>query len=115
MEKQRKIRNFKFIAGLLKNLAAILLFAISAKPGFAQQKLTYSMIQNLLVKPVNQTNFSAADCAFELKIPYVKSDLVQAQIPDLPAGVNFVSLRRSEYSDENKTSGTKIELWLNFA
>ena len=115
MEKQRKIRNFKFIAGLLKNLAAILLFALSAKPGFAQQKLTYSMIQNLLVKPVNQTNFSAADCAFELKIPYVKSDLVQAQIPDLPAGVNFVSLRRSEYSDENKTSGTKIELWLNFA
>ncbi len=115
MEKQRKIRKFKFIAGLLKNISAILVFAVSAKPGFAQQRLTYSMIQNLLVKPMNQINFSATDCAFELKIPYVKSDVVQAQIPDLPSGVNFVSLRRSEYSDENKISGTKIELWLNFA
>ena len=115
MEKQRKIGKFKFISGLLKNLCALLVFASSANSGFAQQRLTFSMIQNLLVKPVNNTNFSATDCAFELKIPYVKSDVVQAQIPDLPNGVNFVSLRRSEYSDENKVSGTKIELWLNFA
>ena len=115
MEKQRKIGKFKFIAGLLKNLCALLVFAVSANSGFAQQRLTFSMIQNLLVKPVNNINFSATDCAFELKIPYVKSDVVQAQIPDLPNGVNFVSLRRSEYSDENKISGTKIELWLNFA
>lgn len=90
-------------------------FVLSAKPCLAQQKLTFSIIQSLLVKPVNSINFSGTDCAFELKIPYVKSDVVQAQIPELPSGVNFVSLRRSEYSDENKTSGTKIELWLNFA
>lgn len=115
MEKQRKIREFKFIPGLLKKICVAAVFALSVKPCFAQQKLTYSIIQKLLVEPVNNINFSATDCAFELKIPYVKSDVVQAQIPELPAGVNFVSLRRSEYSDENKISGTKIELWLNFA
>lgn len=77
------------------------------------QRLTYSVIEKLSVKPVNQNNFSGTDCAFELKIPYIKSENVQAQIPDLPNGVNFVSLRRSEYSDSE--NGTKIELWLNFS
>ncbi len=116
MEKQRKIRSNKFFAGLL-NLFALAIFFAAADNGFAQaqKRLTYSIIKELVVVPVNQINFSANDCAFELKIPYVKSDLVQAQIPELPNGVTFVSLRRSEYSDESKTSGTKIELWLNFA
>ncbi|MBQ1949313.1 MAG: hypothetical protein II367_04050, partial [Treponema sp.] len=77
------------------------------------QRITYNMIQALTVTAVNKNNFSGTDCAFEVKIPYVKSENVQAQIPDLPGGVNFVSLRRSEYSDSE--SGTKIELWLNFA
>lgn len=114
MEKQRKKRYFKYISRLLK--AALFCAGVLAEsPAFAQQRLTYNIIKELTVKPVNQTNFSGTDCAFELKIPYIKSDLVQAQIPDLPTGVNFVSLRRSEYSDEDKESGTKIELWLNFA
>lgn len=114
MEKQRNKRKFKFCTGLLKSLIActIFIFSLEAK---AQQRLTYSMIMELNVKSVNQINFSGTDSAFELKIPYTKSDFVQAQIPDLPQGVTFVSLRRSEYSDENKESGTKIELWLNFA
>lgn len=115
MEKQPEIRKFKFVAGLLKKILIAMFFAVLPEPGFSQQKLTVSIIRNLRVMPVNKINFSSADCAFELKIPYVKSDSVQAQIPDLPNGVNFVSLRRSEYSDENKVSGTKIELWLNFA
>lgn len=115
MEKQPEIRKFKFVAGLLKKILIAMFFAVLPEPGFSQQKLTVSIIRNLQVMPVNKINFSSADCAFELKIPYVKSDSVQAQIPDLPNGVNFVSLRRSEYSDENKVSGTKIELWLNFA
>lgn len=116
MEKQRKIRKFKFVARFLKLFAIFLFFSFS-KNGFSQtqNRLTYSIIRELTVVPVNEINFSSTDCAFELKIPYVKSDLVQAQIPDLPSGVNFISLRRSEYSDENKTSGTKIELWLSFA
>ena len=84
----------------------------SASPVFSQ-RLTYNIIKELTVKPVNQNNFSGTDCAFELKIPYIKSENVQAQIPDLPNGVNFVSLRRTEYSDTE--TGTKIELWLNFA
>ena len=114
MEKQRKITKYNFFSGLLRaSFFAGLLFCGKVH---AQQRLTYNIIKELSVKPVNQTNFSGADCAFELKIPYIKSDLVQAQIPDLPSGVNFVSLRRSEYSDEaTKESGTKIELWLNFA
>lgn len=114
MEKQRNKRNFKFSTGLLKTFFVCSLL-VAASVAFAQQRLTYNMILNLTVNSVNQTNFSGTDSAFELKIPYTKSDVVQAQIPDLPNGVTFVSLRRSEYSDENKESGTKIELWLNFA
>lgn len=114
MEKQRKIRHIKFFSGLLKAFCGLLVFS-SVVPAFSQQRLTYNIIKELTVNPVNQTNFSGTDCAFELKVPYIKSDLVQAQIPDLPNGVTFVSLRRSEYSDDGKESGTKIELWLNFA
>ena len=62
----------------------------SASPVFSQ-RLTYNIIKELTVKPVNQNNISGTDCAFELKIPYIKSENVQAQIPDLPNGVNFVS------------------------
>lgn len=112
MEKQRKERKFKFSHRLLKLMAVFALSVISVCPAFSQ-RLTYNIIKELTVKPVNQNNFSGTDCAFELKIPYIKSENVQAQIPDLPSGVNFVSLRRSEYPDTE--TGTKIELWLNFA
>ena len=112
MEKQRKIRNNKFCSGFLVNIIIGIVFLSLSSPCFAQ-RLTYSIIKELKVQTVNENNFSSTDCAFELKIPYVKSDVVQAQIPDLPSGVNFVSLRRSEYSDVE--SGTKIELWLNFS
>lgn len=112
MEKQRKERKRKFFIRFLKIALFAIIAAFSASPAFSQ-RLTYNIIKELTVKPVNQNNFSGTDCAFELKIPYIKSENVQAQIPDLPNGVNFVSLRRTEYSDTE--TGTKIELWLNFA
>ena len=119
MAEQRKYRKYKLCNGLLDmNLKRIKLFfalvtVLSAMIPVSAQKLTYSIIKELSVVPVNQNNFSGTDCAFELKIPYIKSENVQAQIPDLQNGVNFVSLRRSEYSDSE--NGTKIELWLNFS
>lgn len=113
MEKQRKQRKSVKFTRFLKYLFLESLFVLFLPQLFSQQRLTYSIIRTLSVKPVNEVNFSGTDCAFELKIPFVKSDVVQAQIPDLPSGVNFVSLRRSEYSD--KEVGTKIEIWLNFA
>lgn len=112
MEKQRKDRKIKFNHGLLR-LSLCALLALFCMQDISAQRITYNMIQALTVTAVNKNNFSGTDCAFEVKIPYVKSENVQAQIPDLPGGVNFVSLRRSEYSDSE--SGTKIELWLNFA
>lgn len=93
--------------------AVLCLFPGVSVQGQEAQKLTYSIIRELDVVPVSEQNFCGEECAFELKIPYVKADRVVAAIPDLPSGVNFVSLRRSEYSDE--TTGTKIELWLTFA
>lgn len=119
MEKQRKDREYKLCNGLLGmhskriKMFFALLTVLSAMVPVSAQKLTYNIIKELSVIAVNQNNFSGTDCAFELKIPYIKSENVQAQIPDLPNGVNFVSLRRSEYSDSE--NGTKIELWLNFS
>lgn len=112
MEKQRKNRKINFNNGLLKAGLSLILILLTSQNLFAQ-RLTYNIIKGLTVSAVNKNNFSGTDCAFELKIPYIKSENVQAQIPDLPNGVNFVSLRRSEYSDSE--TGTKIELWLNFA
>lgn len=79
----------------------------------SQKRLTYAMIMQLDIVPVSEKNYAGQECCFELKIPYTKADAVQSTIPDLPSGVTFVSLRRSEYSDEE--FGTKIELWLNFS
>lgn len=96
-----------FVAAVLSLVSELL------ATGQGTHKLTYSIIRELDVVPVSEKNFCGEECAFELKIPYVKADRVVAAIPDLPSGVSFVSLRRSEYSDD--TTGTKIELWLTFA
>ena len=77
MEKQRKFRKFKFISGLLSLFCLGLPF-ICVEPVFAQQRLTYNIIKELTVKPVNQLNFSATDCAFELKIPYPHQNIQTA-------------------------------------
>ena len=63
MEKQRKFTKYNFFSGLLRaSFFAGLLFCGKVH---AQQRLTYNIIKELSVKPVNQTNFSGADCAFE--------------------------------------------------
>ncbi len=91
------------------------LFPAVLSPLYSQsaKRLTYAMIMKLDILPVSEKNYAGQECCFELKIPYTKADAVQSTIPDLPSGVSFVSLRRSEYSDEE--FGTKIELWLNFS
>ena len=50
---------------------------------------------------------------FSLSFPYVKSAEVQAEIPSLKSGINFISLRRSEYYSDG--GGTLVELWFTFA
>lgn len=78
-----------------------------------EKRLTYSQMMALTINPVDERNYAGQECCFVLKIPYAKAETVQASIPDLPGGVNFVSLRRSDYSEDE--SGTKIELWLSFS
>ncbi len=90
-----------------------LFFVFAAVFSQSQKKLTYSQMISLVVAPQNERNYAGQECCFELKIPYTKADSVQASIPDLPSGVNFVSMRRSDYSEDE--NGTKIELWLNFS
>ncbi len=90
-----------------------LFFVFAAVFSQSQKKLTYSQMISLVVAPQNERNYAGQECCFELKIPYTKADSVQASIPDLPSGVNFVSMRRSDYSEDE--NGTKIELWFNFS
>ena len=96
----------------VKKIPFILFLLCTVLYAQGAQKLTYSIIKELDVEPVSEKNYCGEECGFQLKIPYVKADSVMAAIPDLPSGVSFVSLRRSDYADE--TSGTKIELWLTF-
>lgn len=114
MEKLRKYRNFIKCSGFLR-LLTVLAFVLTANSIYAQTqgRLTYAIIKELEITPVNERNYCGEEVCYELKIPYIRADDVMAAIPDLPNGVSFVSLRRSEYSDT--TTGTKIELWLNFA
>lgn len=92
----------------------VLSMLFSANPVFSQnqKRLTYNQMTELRITPENERNYAGEECCFVLKIPYAKADSVQASIPDFPSGVNFVSMRRSDYSEEE--TGTKIELWLNF-
>lgn len=91
---------------------AIFCFIFCSSPFFSQ-KVPYSVIKSLMVKPVNENNYIGSECLFELRIPNIRAEQVQSSIPTLPAGVSFLSLRRSDYFDVN--SGAKIEIWLSFS
>lgn len=108
---KKSFNRFSFAFALI----SLFFMFFSPEKMFSQntKRLTYSQMMALTINPVNERNYAGQECCFELKIPYAKAETVQASIPDLPGGVNFVSLRRSDYSEDE--SGTKIELWLNFS
>ena len=93
-------------------LACLLVVFAGSSSGFAQ-RLTNAIVKELRVRPASENNYIGTECLFELKIPYIRSEQVQASIPSLPSGVTFLSLRRSDYFDV--TSGTKIEIWFSFS
>ena len=112
MEKQRINTKFKFSYRFLKNVF-LFTFAVVFSDSVYSQKLNYKIIKTLSVSPINEVNYTAVECAFSLSIPYVKSAEVQAEIPSLKSGINFISLRRSEYYSDG--GGTLVELWFTFA
>ena len=72
-------------------------------------------VQNLLVSLVDSKNYVAEECGFILDIPSVKTTEVSASLPDLPQNAAFVSMRLFDYTDSEKKTGTRIELWLQFS
>ena len=112
MEKQRINTKFKFSYRFLKYVF-LFAFAIICSDSIYSQKLTYKIIKTLSVAPVNEVNYTGAECAFSLSIPYVNSADVHAEIPSLKSGINFISLRRSEYYSDG--GGTLVELWFSFS
>jgi hypothetical protein len=105
MEKQRVRRKKRISIGLL-------IFSLClGNAVFAQ---SYSEMRSLHVTPQNGVIYSGKECMFELIIPAVQPSDVQIETPQLPADVNFVSMRRTDYIENDIQSGTEIDLWLSF-
>lgn len=102
MEKQRIKSIIRSFTGLL-----VLLFTSS----LYGQTLTYAMIKQLRITPVeDQMFYTRNDIKFEVTIPYVSPNQIDITIPSDEENVMFKILRKTEDFD-----GTKIELWYNFS
>ncbi len=71
-------------------------------------------LNNLEIKSLDQFCFTNQESAFVLEIPGVRPSEVQNEMPGLPAGVSFVSSRRTEFYSDAGEAGISVELWLNF-
>lgn len=107
MEKQR----IKSIAKSCRRLLVFLL-VMNCFSSLFSQTLTASMIKALVIEPSgNQNMYAKEDLAFEVFIPYVKSNQVQVQSPSLPANVSFKQIKKTDYTG----GGIKLEIWYSFA
>ena len=71
-------------------------------------------LNNLEIKSLDQFCFTNQESASVLEIPGVRPSEVQNEMPGLPAGVSFVSSRRTEFYSDAGEAGISVELWLNF-
>lgn len=110
MEKQRN----KTVCRLFKRLL-VLFFAAITSSGISAFGQTFNskVASSLFIEPVeNQNLYTKSDIKFEVLLPYASASLLQIKNPDYPENVNFKTLKKSEYYEDE--GGTKIELWLSF-
>ena len=105
MEKQRAGTKVRISIGLL---IPLLIFSntLSAQ--------TYSQMKTLRMIPQDDGIYAGKESLFSLVIPSAKTSDVQADIPSFPSGVNFISLRRTDFIENGVQAGTKIDLQLVF-
>jgi hypothetical protein len=106
MEKQRAGTKIRISIGLL------IFYLFTALGAFSQ---SYKEIRSLRVVPQNDTVYSGRDCMFKLVIPSAKPSDVQVETPVLPPGINFISMRRTDYIEKSIQAGTEIDVWLSFS
>jgi hypothetical protein len=113
MEKQQTGRYFSCDRRLLIVFGFIISAAINGISISADDSAD-AFLHNLYIVPQEQTIYCGSECLFSLIIPSVSPSAVQVENPDLPDGVSFVSMRRSDYASGD-VQGSKIELWLSFS
>lgn len=102
MEKQRADRTV--------NIFCRLLIILSFASAVCAQSL--SDIRRLQVTPPSGVIYTDTECMFTLVIPNVKPADVQVDNPILPSDVNFIALRRTDYTGQNNS--TEVNVWLSF-
>jgi hypothetical protein len=105
MEKQRAGTKIRISIGLL---IPLLIF------GNTLSAQTYSQMKALRMISQNDVIYAGKECQFSLVIPSAKTADVQMEIPSLPAGVSFISMRRTDFIENGVQSGTKIDLQISF-
>ncbi len=110
MEKQRDGRKFRFIFGLLTVCIAGFACALPAKLWAESGGLP--LLQTLCVECLSDSRYADTDCMFRLTVPAAVAEEVSAEMPELPAAVDFKSLRRFKYAENG--GGTAIEVGLCF-
>lgn len=121
MEKLRISAEKQSGTGLLKSFLLLSLLFFS-QPLFSQvsdanknkSNVSAAGMAALQVRLVEKMNFTNQDTAFILEIPGAVPADVQAELPSLPQGVNFISSRKSDYLENYGTQGTRIEFWFTF-
>lgn len=98
---------------LLKSLVFFLMQGVSLIFSAAGAPSS-SEIRALRIIPQQTTFFTAKESCYDLTIPEAAPADIQTVMPDLPAGVSFVSSRKTGVTDKNGDPATKVELWFIF-
>lgn len=112
MEKQRIFSQFKFISRLLISATLVCTAFFPA----STQTLTNKEIKSLKFSSLPDV-YTGKETQFLCIIPYAQPSDVQVEIPQLPSGVTFISMRKTAPSSDTgdiDLTGTQIELWFSF-
>ena len=111
MEKQRNGRELRFIFGLLT--VCIVGFVCGRQRALWAEDGGGRYLQALTAECASSPCYAGADCLFRLTVPLAAAEDVNVEMPELPVGVDFKSLRRFKYAENG--GGTVIEVGLCFA
>lgn len=82
--------------------------------GASSQTVSRADMRALRVEAGSTEVFAGSECMFSLAIPDADSADVQADTPELPAGVSFISMKRTGWMKDGVLSGAEIDIWLSF-
>ncbi len=115
----KNIKNAKYTESrLLKTGMRFFILPVVFLLSFTQaafaEKITRKQLKAMELSPSSQTIFVQQDLSFVLTLPGVSPENVQVSLAKLPENVQFLFSRRSDFIDQDRDTGTRIEFWFSF-